>query len=242
MARRKRGTGTLNVDFSGVEERTTLPEGNYLVEVESVEEKEGNKGAYLSFTFKVAEGKFKGNKLFHNCSLAPQALFNLKNLLEALGMNIPKKAFDLDPDDLVGLQCVVEVTHEVYEGKKRPRIVDFINADGGSSDSDSDVEELLEDLDADELKDLAKELGAKAKDLRKLDDEDDLIDYILENFDEDDIEEALEDDDDDDDEEQDYEEMSLKELKDEAKSRGLKVKRGMDEDDLIEMLEEDDEN
>lgn len=241
--RRSNKSNSIGVDFSEVESRKTVSEGNHLVVIDSVEQKEGNKAPYLALVFEVSEGKDKGSKIFHNCSLAPQALFNLKALLEALGMNIPKKAFDLDLDTLVGLECIAEVSHELYEGKKKAVVTEFLEADGDSDDEDEDgseVEELLEDLDEDELIDLAKELGAKAKQLKKLDGEDELIDFIIDNFDEEDIEEALDEEDDEDDE-TDYEDMSLKELKAEAKSRGIKVKKSMDEEDIIELLEEDDE-
>lgn len=59
--------------------------------------------------------------------------------------------------------------------------------------------------------------------------------------DEDDEEDEDEDEEEEDEEENDYESMTLKELKAEAKDRGLKVKKGMSKDDIIEMLEEDDE-
>ena len=56
---------------------------------------------------------------------------------------------------------------------------------------------------------------------------------------EEDEEEDEEDDEDED--EVDYDELSLKELKAECKTRGLKVPKGSDKDDLVELLETDDE-
>lgn len=194
----------LTLDLSKVETGVkTIPEGIYTVEITEVEQKESQSGNdYLAFTFEVTEGKHKGAKLFHNCSLQAQALFGLKSLLEAIGYEIPGKAFDLDIDELIGESCEVEVAHETFEGKKKSRIVEFINED---SDDEEDEDE---------------------------DDDDD---------DEDDDEDEEDDEDEDDEDEPDYESMSLKELKAEAKERGLKVKKGMDKDDIIEMLEEDDE-
>ena len=265
--RGNKSAGAIKINLAGVETSTTVAEGNYIVEVESIETKfsENSKSNYLSFTFVIQEGKFKGQKLFHNCSLQPQALFNLKGVLVALGFEIPDEEFELDTESLVGLQCGVEVSHEVYEGKKKARITDFINLDDEEIDSsdedgedeedeDSDGEESdvdLESLDMDELKQLAKALGITAKAMKKAKTEEALIE-LIEEEDEDDIAEKFEElfgeedsddeeDEDEDEEENDYEEMSLKELKAEAKDRGLKVKKGMSKEDIIEMLEEDDE-
>lgn len=248
-ARHGRGS-SVNVDLSGVEAgRKTLPEGTYEVVVNEANQKSSKEGnPMISFEFEVTSGANKGYKLYENCSLQPQALFKLKTLLMALGFDIPNKAFDLDLKDLVGLTCEVEVGHEVYEGKKRARILEYINPEDSEEDSDdeeedegSDLESKLLDLDMADLKALAKELDIDAAEIKKAKKAQALVDLIMDSADEDDILEALGDDEEEDDEDQDYSEMSLSELKEECKNRGLKVKKGMDKDDLIEMLEEDDE-
>ncbi len=249
--RKGRSSSSVNVDLSGVEaSRKAIPEGTYEVVVNEATQKDSRDGnPMISFEFEVAEGAHKGVKLYENCSLQPQALFKLKSVLMALGMDIPNKAFDLNLRDLVGLTCEVEVGHEVYEGKKRARILQY-NDPEETQESDFDdeesVEDKLQDLDIDELKALAKDLDIAASDIKKAKKAKALIELIMDSADEDDILEALGEDSDDEDEEedgedQDYSEMSLAELKAECKDRGLKVKKGMDKDDLIEMLEEDDE-
>ncbi|UOF76989.1 hypothetical protein [Caudoviricetes sp.] len=119
------------VDFSDTESQASLPEGDFLFEVDEVEQKtsENSGNDYLSITFKVAEGEFKGKKVWHNCSLQPQALFNLRGVLEALGFEVPQGVMELDPADMIGETCGGTVQLEVYEGKKRPRIVEFFSAD-----------------------------------------------------------------------------------------------------------------
>lgn len=253
-SRKGRGSSSVNVDLSGVEaSRKAIPEGTYEVvvnEAKTANSREGN--PMIAFEFEVTEGAHKGAKLYENCSLQPQALFKLKSVLLALGMDIPNKAFDLNLRDLVGLTCEVEVGHEVYEGKKRARILQYNDPEEAQEEEDSDeeeddesVEDKLAELDLDELKDLAKDLDISASDIKKAKKSKALIDLIMDSADEDEILEALEDsdgeDEDDEEEDQDYSEMSLSELKAECKDRGLKVKKGMDKDDLIEMLEEDDE-
>lgn len=251
-SRKGRSSSSVNVDLSGVEaSRKVIPEGTYEVVVNEATQKDSRDGnPMIAFEFEVSEGTHKGAKLYENCSLQPQALFKLKSVLLALGMDIPNKAFDLNLKDLIGLTCEVEVGHEVYEGKKRARILQYNDPeDTEEEDSDEDDEESVEDklaeLDLDELKDLAKDLDISASDIKKAKKAKALINLIMDSADEDDILEALgedsDEDDEDDEEDQDYSEMSLSELKAECKDRGLKVKKGMDKDDLIEMLEEDDE-
>lgn len=262
-SRKGRGSASVNVDLSGVEtSRKTIPEGVYTLVVDSATQKSSQGGnPMIVFEFSVAEGKYQGSKLYENCSLQPQALFKLKSVLIALGLEIPNKAFDLDLKDLIGLTCEADVGHEVYEGKKKARILEYIDPSDSDSDEDdsdeddsedeadedTDVESTLMEMDLDDLKDLAKELDISASSIKKAKKVKTLVELIMSEADEDDILEALgdeddEDDEDEDDEEKDYSEMSLAELKAECKDRGLKVKKGMDKDDLIEMLEEDDED
>lgn len=257
-SRKGRGSASVNVDLSGVEtSRKTIPEGVYTLVVDSATQKNSQGGnPMVVFEFSVAEGKYQGSKLYENCSLQPQALFKLKSVLIALGLDIPNKAFDLDLKDLIGMTCEADVGHEVYEGKKKARILEYIDPNDSDSDEndpededddDTDVESTLMEMDLDDLKDLAKELDIPASSIKKAKKVKALVELIMSEADEDDILEALgdedeEDEEDDEDEEKDYSEMSLAELKAECKDRGLKVKKGMDKDDLIEMLEEDDED
>lgn len=145
MVRKSRKAAGISVDFSETETNLTLEEGSYLIEVEDVEVKTSdNSGAdYLAFTFKVAEGKFKGKKVWHNCSLQPQALFNLRGLLEALGYEVPQGPMELDPADLIGEQCAAEVVHEVYQGKKKARVAEFFSTDelGDEEEGEEEAEE-----------------------------------------------------------------------------------------------------
>ena len=213
MARKKsrKKDNVTTIDLSGVESaRKAIPEGNYIVSVNDASIENSSKGSdYIKFEFEVIEGPHKGTKLFHNCSLQPQALFNLKGVLEALGFTIPSKAFDLDLSELLGLECEVEVGHETYEGKKRARILEFISGaedeedddeddeddedeDGEDEDGDEelDLQEALEELSKKDLRSLAKEFEVKVS---KDDDKEDIIEALIEEVDEDDLEEAIED-------------------------------------------------
>ena len=197
---RKKSKGNVTVDLSGVEtSRRAIPEGQYVVSVNDASiETSSKNNEYIKFEFEVIEGPHKGAKLFHNCSLQPQALFNLKGVLEALGFTIPTKAFDLDLSELLGLECEVEVGHETYEGKKKARILEFISPEDEDEDEDaddedeeeSDLEEELKALGKKELKAIAKEFEVE---VAKDDSKEDIIEALLDEVDEEDLEEALED-------------------------------------------------
>lgn len=257
MAKKNAKKG-IKLNFDGVETGyKAIPEGTYEVRVKEIETGTSQAGApKLDFKFEIISGKNKGSILFYTCSLQPQALFKLKVVLEALGYEIPDGNFNLDVDELVDLECSVEVAHETYEGKKRARIVEFLSSDSDDEDEDEEEEDSEDDDSEDddededeeeeddedyesmtlkELKALAKERGIS---VAKKDKKDDIIAKL-----EEDDEEEEEDDEDEEDEDDtpDYEEMSLKELKALCKERGLKVTKKDDKDSLIEKLEEDDE-
>lgn len=262
MAKKVRNKKGLTIDLSGVETgQKTLPEGIYTVKVEAATAETSSSGnPYIKFVFQVIEGKHKGAKVFHNCSLQPQALFNLKALLLAIGYEIPQGAFDLDLEEVLDLECEVEVAHETYEGKKQVRIIEFIALDSDDEDQDEEEdedeesededeeddedesededeeeedeedEEDLSELSLKELKALAKERGVK---VTKGMTKEDIIELLSEEDEEDE-----EEDEEDEEDEIDYSAMSLKDLKAAAREAGIKVKKGMTKEDIIEALED----
>lgn len=154
----------VKVDFAGVETLKDLPDGTYNTSVRSVELKDGEKAQYLAFCFEVTDKKFKGSRIYHNCSLTESALWNLKGVLDGLGVEVPDGEMTIDPDELVGLEAVVETEAEKYQGKNIPRLVDI----GGDTDSDSDddggddddeaptADEIMK-MDLDELEEIVAE-------------------------------------------------------------------------------------
>ena len=225
MAKKTNKKG-IKLNFDGVETGyKAVPEGTYEVRVKEIEAGTSQANApKLDFKFEIISGKNKGSLLFYTCSLQPQALFKLKVVLEALGYEIPEGNFNLDIDELIDLECSVEVAHETYEGKKRARIVEFITSDD-SDDDDEDDSDDEEDTDEDEEED------------EDTDDEDE------DDEDEDDDEEEDDEDDEDEDEEDevDYDSLSLKELKALAKEKGIKVDKKAKKDDIIALLQEEDD-
>lgn len=135
MARSSRGgRGKKNVlhmpGLGDVETRKLVAEGEYLVEVVEVKEEEGDKAPYFSWKFKILDDdKFEDQNLFYNTSLSENSLWNLKSLLEALGADVPDSEDEVDPADFEGMQMMVSVEHDTWQGKKQAKIVDFWEAE-----------------------------------------------------------------------------------------------------------------
>lgn len=138
MARTPRGgsrkkKNTLSIDLSQVEGRVNFTEGDHLLEVVEVTQETGSKADYLSWKLRCVEGDSEGAVVYNNTSLSEQSLWNLRTKLEALGVEIPDSEFDIDLEELVGLQMMGSIELETYEGKKRPRLTDFWEAEAAEA-------------------------------------------------------------------------------------------------------------
>lgn len=173
---KKKGNG-LSINFKGVEVRKTLPEGTYVVEVAEVELTESSNGnEMIKWEFIVAEGKHQGAKLWYNTVTTKESLFKLREVLEALGQEVPDGKMDIDLSELVGCRAGVNVLHDVYEGKTRAVIADWLSAEEVDETEEDDEEEVEEeeeddeenedeesvdvsDMDEDDLKEVIEEHG-----------------------------------------------------------------------------------
>lgn len=148
MARSRKNKGAgIKVDFTGVEASGKVAEGRQLLTVDGTPEvktSENSGNDYINWKFKAA-----GGSIYHTTSLQPQALWNLRNVLESLGLEVPEGPLDLDLADMDGLTCGGEVEHEAYQGKKRPRLIDIFPA------------EELDEEEAEEEKPKGKAKGKK---------------------------------------------------------------------------------
>lgn len=119
-------SNVVTLDLSGVEGRVNFTEGDHLLEVMEVTQEKGDKADYFSWKFKATEDSDSaGAIVYNNTSLSEQSLWNLRTLLEALGVEIPESEFELDLDEMPGLLVMGSIELETYEGKKRPRLADF---------------------------------------------------------------------------------------------------------------------
>jgi hypothetical protein len=142
MARPKKANkNIIKVDFSGVEGRIALPEGDYrLIVCEVSQDTSENGNAYLKWKFKTIHETeaLNDRTLYYNTSLQPQALWNLRNLLDTLGIEVPDGPLDIDLKELVDCEMMGLIENETYNGKKQSKIVDFMPCD---EEEDVKVEE-----------------------------------------------------------------------------------------------------
>ena len=119
----------VTVDFTGVESGgRSVPDGEYLMEATSIEEKESSEGnPYLAWKWKVIDdGPFKGVTVYDNTSLKSTALWRLKGLLECLGIDVANGKQGINFGELKGKTCRVKIANETYQGKEKPRISEFL--------------------------------------------------------------------------------------------------------------------
>ena len=81
---------SISIDFTGVESgggaQRKVPNGEYLLKISEVEQKESQAGNdYLSIKYKVANGPLAGAAVWDNVSLKNTALWRLRTLLELIG-------------------------------------------------------------------------------------------------------------------------------------------------------------
>lgn len=173
-AARGRGAKATTVDFSGVEGSRRVPDDDYPVKSTEVTLKSGEESGegYFNFKLAITDGEHKGKALWHTCSLKESALWNLRATIEAGGMTIPEGPMSFKPKgdrypELEGLEFGVSVENEVWNGKKKPRVVDvfaldeFEEEDGGDEVEEEEVEpEGEEETEVEEEEEAAIEVDA----------------------------------------------------------------------------------
>jgi len=108
----------IQVDMTNVKDGFALvSEGDKICKVAKIELKDGEKGKYLGWEFVIGIGPEKGQKIFHNTSLVPKALFNLRNVLTACQVEVPASIMKVDTDKVIGKIVGITVGHETYTDK-----------------------------------------------------------------------------------------------------------------------------
>jgi hypothetical protein len=136
-ARARKGR-IITVDFSKVEDQKLVDEGEYNCRVVSVEEKEGDKAPYLAWKFEIeSDDDANGAILYNNTSLSEQSLWNLRNLIECMGHDAPKKVMDLDLDDFIDNPVGLVVVHDdSYDGKPRNKVSGYFGVEEGEPEEE----------------------------------------------------------------------------------------------------------
>lgn len=166
-ARKKTG---VSIDLSKVGK--SFEDGQeYLVKCVECTLEEGDAAPYFALKFE-GTGDFAGAVMYHNASTAEKALWRLRPLVEAFGIEIPDGPMDLAPEDFIGKFAMCSVYKDRYDGKVTIKPEDFWAAedhgegDEGEGDEGGTVD--LDDLDDDDIKKLAKAAGIKGTIVKKL--------------------------------------------------------------------------
>lgn len=136
------------VNLAGIEvgDFEALPKGFYPVRVSKYEEKSSKKGKpYISWEFTVsADHDSAGRKIWYNTSLQPQALWNLKRLLLAFGIDEEdlEGEIDLEGEEYIDSEFVVRVDHRQYQGKTQQDIVGVYPQDFDYESADVSEDDL----------------------------------------------------------------------------------------------------
>ncbi len=105
----------LNLDFSSVPSREPLDEGVYGLRIAKVEEttsSTGNPMLKVEYDVTSVDG---GRKLWDNFVMIPKALWKLKELFDALGIDT-SEIVEMDIQELVGMEIQAKVIQETYNG------------------------------------------------------------------------------------------------------------------------------
>lgn len=122
----------VKVDFSGVESGgRSVPDGRYVGKVHKVEMRESDKSGadYLAWQLKVLRPRATGSIVYVNTSLQPQALFNLKGMLEAMGQEVPDGEMELSLGEYMDEEVGFEITNEEFRNKMRPQVTGWFPPD-----------------------------------------------------------------------------------------------------------------
>lgn len=168
MARKKRQKRSMavTVDFSDVESREVIPEGDYIARIHDVSKEQGEKGPYFAWVMKIPSGEYKGKDLYYNTSLTKQSLWSLRAFIEALGDTVPKGKMDVDPEKYKGQNVGVSVEIEKYKGRDKNTVVDVFSPEESEEEEGEEEEEEGEESEEEE-----EEEGSEEEDEEEEDEE-----------------------------------------------------------------------
>ena len=192
------------VDFSDTPERGSVrvPEGDYVVTVKKVEQTKakssGNPMLIWTMEFKSGPKDVKGKRIRDNHTLTPEALWTLRNALEAIGYKVPTGPMKFDADKMViNREVGISVYDDEYNGRISSKIADYIPASSvGNVTKEAEVPGDIDEGDEDD-------------DWEDDDEEDDAPDPTDIFADDDDDEEDEDDDEEDEEEEDEDDEVEL---------------------------------
>lgn len=124
----------IQVDMTGVtaEGPAPLDVGKYPAVITKAEIKESKSSGNPTLFLDLSVGD-EGRNLRWNTSLQANALWRLKAMLVNLGIEVPDGPFEFDEADLVGVECIADVTQETHyrdADRKQNRVNRILGTDG----------------------------------------------------------------------------------------------------------------
>lgn len=124
--------GVITIDFGQAESSGFEPvePGEYAATVTAckLSDKAGGSGYhYIEMEY---QGKDPKRKYWANYSLSPKAMWNLKQALVALGVEVDDGPLELDPDDVIGRDCVLVIKQEEWNGRIQNKVESVKPSDG----------------------------------------------------------------------------------------------------------------
>lgn len=169
----------LSVDFSKVEARREgggkavhVPEGDYLVQVVGCEQrhkKDDETSKYLSWRLKIIRPEKYASKsgvIYFTTSLKEEALWNLRNFLEDLGLKVPSSSVKIPIAKIVENKMVLGVTLEDDEYNEK------VKSSVAATFKKSEFEDTGEEEEEEESEEEETESESDDEDLEELDVED----------------------------------------------------------------------
>jgi hypothetical protein len=144
-----------SVDFTDVESGgRTITDGWARGRVKAAvwKESQSSDNEMIEVQWMAERGKEKAT-VYDNMVNTPSALWKMKTMLEACGIEVPEGAMDVDAGELVDLECDIEIVNEEFDNRDRPRIVGFAETgthteDGGSPKEGAEDPEAEEEEEA----------------------------------------------------------------------------------------------
>lgn len=159
--RRKKSSGgggddVVVIDFSQMEESEgggkRYKEGDYVGKILSAKrDVSSEKGSpCIKIVLQFTEGRYKGKKITERLWLSNKALPRIADLMEILGVKVPKREVEIPLKKLVGKEIGFSLEDEEYDDKMRSRVSwDFLDPDD-VRDSDDEDDDDDDDLDLDD--------------------------------------------------------------------------------------------
>lgn len=167
MARRAKKKNSVRLDLSRVSSAFE-PNQEYAVRVVECTLEDGQKAPYFNLKLQGIEGgDYENSTMYHRASTAEGALWRLRPLMEAFGIEIPDGPMDISPDDFVGCEAMCSTYLDRYDGGSSVKPDEFWELDGDGSSDDGGKDDAgdfdLDELDDEEIDALAEALEVKGR-------------------------------------------------------------------------------